>query len=84
MGLIEDFATWTERIRRSLLRESGEDYTGLLENLPQGVPVSRESALFFVDSLVGQSSIPEATRSKAEKWRIKLCRMREQDPYFRS
>lgn len=78
MGLIEDFATWTERMRRKFLRESGEEGRRFSEKLPPGVPVSVAEALEFIDALV-EASPPAEITDRAEKWREKLCRT----PHYR-
>ena len=73
MGLIEDFATWTEKTRRKLLRESGEEGRGFADKVPPGVPVSVAEALEFIDALV-EANPPAEIADRAEKWREKLCR----------
>lgn len=76
MGLIfEDFATWTEKTRRKLLRECGDEGRCAHENLPPGVPVSVPEALEFIDALV-RLNAPDDIVERAEKWRDKLCRIR--------
>lgn len=78
MGLIEDFATWTEKTRRQLTRESGDDGRRVAETLPPGVPVSVVEALEFIDVLV-ETDLPDEIIERAEKWREKLCRT----PHFK-
>ncbi len=73
MGLIEDFATWTEKARRSLLRESGERGRVIHDRIPPGVPVSVSEAVRFIDSLLALDP-PGGIARRAEKWREKLCR----------
>jgi hypothetical protein len=74
MGLIEDFSTWTEKVRRKLSRESGDAGRQINEKLPPGVPVSVRESLVFIDSLVGLDP-PEDIAEKAARWRGKLCRI---------
>lgn len=73
MGLIEDFATWTEKTRRQLTRESGDDGRQIADELPPGVPVSVVEALEFIDALV-EAEPSDGIVDRAEKWREKLCR----------
>jgi hypothetical protein len=73
MGLIDDFATWTEKTRRSLLRDHGARGKAIGESLPPGVPVSAIDGIAFIDALV-EAAPPEDLRGRALKWREKLCR----------
>jgi hypothetical protein len=74
MGLMEDFATWTEKTRRKLLREHGARGKAITALLPAGVPVAVHEGLEFVDALLG-STPPEEIHERASKWRDKLCRI---------
>lgn len=71
MGLIEDFATWTEKLRRKLLRESGSAGRDFYAKLPPGVPVTLADALEFVDALCALN-VPDEIRSRARRWKDKL------------
>lgn len=73
MGLIADFATWTEKTRRKLLRESDESGKVVHDQLPPGVPVSVPDALDFIEALLAAEP-PAEIADKAEKWKEKLCR----------
>lgn len=74
MGLIEDFATWTEKLRRQLTRESGDAGRKLAESLPEGVPIGVPEALDFIEALL-DACPPEDVVSKATKWKEKLTRI---------
>jgi hypothetical protein len=78
MGLIEDFASWTEKTRRKLLREHGVGGREISEALPEGVPVAALDGVEFVDALLDLDP-PADIRERALKWRDKLCRI----PLFR-
>lgn len=70
--LIDDFATWTEKVRRRLLRDNSTSDAGVYESLPAGVPVSLVDSIEFLDVLLGMD-IPEDIREKGERWKDKLA-----------
>lgn len=74
MGLIEDFATWTEKLRRQLTRDSGDKGRRIAEALPDGVPVAYAEALEFIEVLL-DAGPPEDVASRAIKWKEKLTRV---------
>lgn len=71
--ILDDFATWTEKIRRKMLRESvcGR---GVYDRLPSGVPIGLLESLDFLEVLLSLD-IPKDIREKAEHWKTKLCRL---------
>lgn len=73
MGLIEDFATWTERLHRKLLWESGAEGKSIHEKLPAGIPVSVQDAVDFLEALLAAKPSPDVAE-KALRWKEKLCR----------
>ena len=74
MGLIEDFATWTEKLRRQLTRESGDPGRRIAEALPEGVPVGLAESLEFIEAIL-DAGAPEDVAAKALKWKEKLTRI---------
>lgn len=74
MGLIEDFATWTEKLRRQLTRESGDAGRQIAERLPDGVPVDLAESLEFIEAVLNAGP-PEDVAAKALKWKEKLTRI---------
>lgn len=75
MGLVEDFATWTEKTRRKLSRESGSEGREIAGFLPVGVPVEMPEALEWIDGLL-RLNPPSEIAEKAERWRQKLQQQR--------
>lgn len=74
LGLVEDFATWTEKTRRKLLREGNDEEKRICDLLPPGVPVSVPDAVEFIDTLLSANP-PKSIAERASKWRDKLCRI---------
>ncbi len=73
MGLNRpSFITWTEKVRRRLLRSSGEHGRRIFESLPDGVPVSYLDTIEFLD-ILESSALPKDIMARVVRWRAKLC-----------